>query len=199
MDSHSPTIPWYSSAAEFTSIDEFRSYLLEQPFYVASPNFLRETSWHAYISQDTLSKASVSGFESQFMLSIVGVISSQGLYMEPHGNFAPDGSMDFENKTTRSLAQAEYKFSLRAPVGHPGFLVDFETAMDHVRIIQEQVATPPEDYWWDTETLFFDSDASGMRPIADIDRVFNWTFPIFQKTGLASSEYFGVSYFNILR
>jgi hypothetical protein len=177
---------WYKPNEARKSHDEIRANLLQFPAYVASPDFLRTTSWVASIAQDTLRRASINRF-SPFHVSIVGVVSPQNLYMQPHGNFSTEPSSPY-GQTTSIFAQAEYKFSLSPPLRYPSFMEDFEKAIQNIRMIYSPVETPKEDFWWEPDTSFIQSPLDETLLLTEHKPVFNWSFPIFDRTILTTSR-----------
>lgn len=182
---------WYKPNTASKLHEEIRATLLRTPNYVASPHFLRTTSWVVSLAQDNLRNASLYT-STCFPISIIGIVSSQNLYMNPHGNFSMVPSSP-NCQTTGIFAHAEYKFSLAPPVQFPSFMEDFERALHHIRTIYNPVKTPKGEYCWEVDTPFIHSALNGTTRLAEHQPVFNWSFPIFHRSVLITSGFFGYS------
>ena len=83
---------------------------------------------------------------SKATCAIVGTISSNRLFLEPHGNFNPN----FE-KTTLQTSKAQ--FQLVSPTLHPEFEIDFKHCIKNLEALQRLASKegPPPEHFIVTE------------------------------------------------
>ena len=115
------------------SVPWTRASLLNTPTYVASDGFVSQVEWFKNSNQSDLVVAS-SKFEgpptSRVTCVVVGTVSPNRLYLEPHGNYNPN----FE-KTALETSKAQ--FQLIAPTDHPEFEDDFNRGIKNLDTIQK--------------------------------------------------------------
>ncbi|KAF9470038.1 hypothetical protein BDN70DRAFT_940158 [Pholiota conissans] len=170
----SPTILWHGVNSERVEIETFRNNHLQDPSYAPSPLFLSRTSWLASVTHDTLCN-SKDGLPA--LVSVIGSISSEGLFMEPQGNYDGNATHSQPNNCTSNFEQAEYQFSLIPPVGHADLRADFTAAVSHFRTVAGFVADPPGSFEeWNNERSFIGDDGHSHITL-------NFSFPLFNRTG----------------
>jgi hypothetical protein len=121
------------------------------PTYVASQGFASRVVWLKSNNQSDLVLAStdlgdLETASSQATCAIVGTISSNRLFLEPHGNFNPN----FE-KTTLQTSKAQ--FQLVSPTLHPEFEIDFKHSIKNLEALQRLASKegPPPEHFIVTE------------------------------------------------
>ena len=98
---------------------------------------------------------------SRATCAVVGTVSSNRLFLEPHGNYNPN----FE-KTALETSKAQ--FQLVPPSHFPEFGVDFGHGIKHIEAIQKKAITegPPAEHF-----VVMDGTKKGLK--------FSW--PLFEK------------------
>jgi hypothetical protein len=93
--------------------------------------------------------------------AVVGMVSSERLYLEGHGNYNPK----FNNS---SLETSKYQFQLVAPTFDPDFESDFNIGIERLELLQSQACTkgPAAQHF-----IVSDDRRKALR--------FNW--PLFEK------------------
>lgn len=109
--------------------------LLDTQTYVATPGFGTRVAWSKSGNQDNLVYSSSVVEDSdapslQATCAVVGTVSPNRLYLEPHGNFNPN----FE-KT--SLETSKLQFQLVPPSRHPEFEDDFNRGVKVLESLQK--------------------------------------------------------------
>jgi len=119
-----------SSDAEM-SVPWTRTSLLNTPTYVASPGFLSQVVWTKSSNQNDLVNATTDSEttdapSSRATCAVVGCVSPNRLFLEPHGNYNPS----FENT---ALETSKAQFQLVSPTIHPEFDIDFNHGIKNNR------------------------------------------------------------------
>jgi hypothetical protein len=115
-----------SLAAKFKA---HREELLTMENYAASPEFPELWTWEERDSKkgDILN---VDGTDNPVYICIVGVVSSERLYVQPHGNYTKNFSM--------KMANIKLQLTLKRP-DNTAFAGDFDTAIEHLEAAQDAI------------------------------------------------------------
>jgi hypothetical protein len=124
-----------STSGSELSVPWTRASLLNTPTYVASVGFVSQVGWVKSSNQSELVVASTDVEDTETPTSratcaVVGTVSPNRLYLEPHGNYNPN----FE-KTALETSKAQ--FQLVSPTLHPDFVVDFDRGIKNIETIQK--------------------------------------------------------------
>jgi len=119
------------------SVPWTRTSLLNTPTYVASPGFLSQVVWTKSSNQNDLVNAATDSEttdapSSRATCAVVGCVSPNRLFLEPHGNYNPS----FENT---ALETSKAQFQLVSPTIHPEFDIDFNHGIKNIENIQKRV------------------------------------------------------------
>ncbi|KAF8802411.1 hypothetical protein BYT27DRAFT_7261183 [Phlegmacium glaucopus] len=132
--------------------------------YVGSDNFDSQLVWLKNNNQNKLMIVPEDHKEKPFMQvtwAVVGVVSFQRLFLEPHGNFNPI----FEKS---ALENSKAQFMLISPPIDNEFYSDFQLAIEHIKNLQNKVvSTGPDPKYF----LIEDGRQTGMR----------FSSPLFEK------------------
>ena len=117
------------------SVPWTRASLLNTPTYVASTGFGSRVAWMKSGNQNDLVSASTvledsKTPSSRVTCAVVGTVSPNRLYLEPHGNYNPN----FE-KT--ALETSKLQFQLIPPSLHPDFEEDFNRGIKNIESLQK--------------------------------------------------------------
>jgi hypothetical protein len=96
--------------------------------YVACADFPAHVAWDKSGNQNDLVQAPTSddGIPAvRATCAVVGTISSDRLYLEPHGNYNPN----FERA---ALESSKLQFQIVAPASHPDLKNDFDIGINHI-------------------------------------------------------------------
>jgi hypothetical protein len=116
------------------SVPWTRTSLLNTATYVASSEFVSQVEWLKSSNQSDLVLASADSEDpstpsSRATCAVVGTVSPNRLFLEPHGNYNPN----FEKS---SLETSKAQFQLVAPTVHPKFEGDFNHGIKNMETIQ---------------------------------------------------------------
>ncbi|KAF9561236.1 hypothetical protein CPC08DRAFT_722886 [Agrocybe pediades] len=116
--------------------DMHRAQLMNLPQYVASSDFLTICRWVSHRGH-LLALVSDPNTPIEPVRSIiVGIISVDKAYLQPHGNFNPSF-----NDPWKAARAAKLSFTLQCPDNHPAFSEDWKPALDKLEGIQDQIAS----------------------------------------------------------
>jgi hypothetical protein len=113
-----------------------RASLLNTPSYIASAEFPTHVAWEKSGNQNDLIEAQSNKEDNspvcvRATCAVVGTISSDRLYLEPHGNYNP-------NFDRAALESSKLQFQIVAPASHPEFKADFELGINHIDSVQNK-------------------------------------------------------------
>jgi hypothetical protein len=110
-----------------------RANLLNTPTYIASDDFLATVEWHKVGNQKELMIKPDDPKESptdKATCAVVGVVSGERLFVEPHGNFNPKFNNPFES--------AKAQFQIKSARQYPEFDADFTLGIRRLEQLQVQ-------------------------------------------------------------
>ncbi|KAF8798368.1 hypothetical protein BYT27DRAFT_7343617 [Phlegmacium glaucopus] len=137
---------------------------MNTPTYIASDDFESQLMWLKTSRQSELMMVSEDRNDKpteRVTCAVVGTISSNRLFLEPHGNFNP-------NFNNGALENAKAQFMLVAPSADGIFHSDFKTGIERIERIQNKAVSegPHPQYF-----IVTDGDQTGLK--------FSW--PLFEK------------------
>lgn len=138
--------PPHTSYLPLCSVSTAHAHLLQSQQYLAHDESPKYGTWDKIAGREHAHILTKDGEPA--VLVIVGQISADRISVGPLGNYQTQEEKGFDSSFRVECKDAKLVFNLRRPAAYPEWTKDYDTAICHIRMIQNAIAQGSAPRLW---------------------------------------------------